>query len=167
VRRRYSAASFRLTPRSFPNGALTLKTCAAALAALLTIGAAMGGCSPSAPAGGGEAGGADEGKFAGLGPEILKWRKDILASDALCKSQAEGEKCQGFEIACKAEREVSAQDQAAGITARVVAAMTWNGFDPKFKHGQSGMRAAEFAKGKAGWARTEHKPVNPGTCADL
>ena len=135
---------------------------AAALAALLSMGAAIGACSPS-----GHSGQAGQDRFAGLDQQEQTWRQDIMAADPLCKSQAEGEKCQGFEVTCKAERTVTAQDQAKGITARVVAAMTWNGFDPKFKHGQSGMRAAEFVKGPAGWTRSEHKPVNPESCADL
>jgi hypothetical protein len=73
----------------------------------------------------------------------------------------------GFDVACKAERVVTTDDAAHGITARVVAAMTWSGFDPNFKHAQSGMGAAEFVKGPSGWTRTDHKPVNPSTCADL
>jgi hypothetical protein len=140
-----------------------LKTLAAALAALMTS-AALGACSPS---GSDSAGGGEQGKFAGIDQQIQQWRKDIMASDALCHSQAEGEKCAGFEVACKAEREVTPADQAAGVTAHVVAAMTWNGFDDKFKHAQSGMRAVEFTKGKTGWTRADHKPVNPSTCADL
>jgi hypothetical protein len=132
----------------------------AALTMILAAG--IGGCSPSGPSAS-----PDQGKFAGLDGELLKWRKDILATDPLCKSQAEGEKCESFEVACKGERALTAADPADGVTARVVAAMSWNGFDPKFKHGQSGMRAAEFAKGKAGWSRSEHKPVNPTSCADL
>jgi hypothetical protein len=141
---------------------MTLKTLAAACAALMTT-AALCACSPSGSA----SGGGEQGKFAGLDQQEVKWRQDILAADPLCKSQAEGEKCQGFEVTCKAERNLTPDDQANGVTARVVAAMTWNGFDPKFKHAQSGMRAAEFAKGKAGWTRSDHKPVNPESCADL
>jgi len=139
-----------------------LKTLAAALAALTTS-VALCACSPSTPAGEG----GEQAKFAGLDQQILAWRKDIMAGDPLCRSQAEGEKCESFEVACKAERSLSAQDQAGGVTARVVAAMSWNGFDPKFRHAQSGMRAAEFARGKAGWMRADHAPVNPQTCADL
>ncbi len=141
-----------------------MTTRAAALAALLFLGAALSACSPSGSAGGGDAG---QSQFAGLDQQETKWRQDIIAADPLCTSQATDEKCQGFEVTCKAQRELTADDQANGVTARVVAAMSWNGFDPKFKHAQSGMRAAEFAKGKAGWTRTDHKPVNPESCADL
>jgi len=138
---------------------------AAALAALMTMPVLMlGACSPSGQSAGG---GADQGKFAGLDGQILSWRQAIMASDPLCKSQAEGEKCEGFEVACKAERTITPDDQAKGITARVVASITWNGFDAKFKHAQNGTRAAEFAKAASGWTRADHKPVNMSTCADL
>jgi hypothetical protein len=135
---------------------------AAALVALLILGGVLGGCNQPAKTGGRAAD-----KFAGLDGEILKWRKEIIAADPLCKSQAEGEKCEGFEVACKAERTVTPDDQAKGVTARVVTAMTWNGFDPKFQHAQSGARTAEFVKGGSGWTRAEHGPVNMGSCADL
>jgi len=138
---------------------------AAALAALMMMPVlTLGACSPSGPSAGGAP---DQGKFAGLDGQILTWRKAIIASDPLCKSQAEGEKCEGFEVACKAERTITADDQAKGITARVVTVITWNGFDAKFKHGQNGSRAVEFAKGPSGWTRTDHAPVNMSTCADL
>jgi hypothetical protein len=123
---------------------------------------ALGGCGQGAkPAGAADAGG----QFAGLDGEILKWRGEVVTSDRLCQNPAE--KCQAFEVACKAERTVTAADQAKGITARVVAAMDWNGWDPKPKQAQAGSEAAEFAKAGAGWTRTPHAPVNMSTCADL
>jgi len=131
---------------------------AAALAALSILAA----CSPPGQ-GSGQAGG----KFAGLDGEILKWRTQILAADPLCKSNVEGQKCDSFEVACKAERTVTPADQAAGITARVVAAITWNGWDPKLKQAQSGSRASEFVKGASGWTRSDHAPVNMSSCADV
>jgi hypothetical protein len=136
---------------------------AAALAALMFPLATLGGCGPA----GQPAGGGDQGKFAGLDGQILNWRKAIIASDPLCTSQAEGEKCEGFEVACKAERTITAEDRARGVTARVVASITWNGFDAKFRHPQNGTRAAEFIRGRAGWSQAEHTPVNMSTCADL
>lgn len=137
---------------------------AAALAALIFPMTILAGCNQATPSAGGAG---DQGKFAGLDGEILTWRKAIIASDPLCKSQAEGEKCEGFEVACKAERTITPDDQAKGITARVVTVITWNGFDAKFKHGQNGSRAVEFAKGPSGWTRNDHAPVNMSTCADL
>src|SRR5204862_3996851 len=131
---------------------------AAALAALFLLAA----CSQQ-----GQSGAAGQDRFAGFDQEILKWRKAILASDPLCQSQAAGEKCESFEVVCKAERTLTPDDAAKGVVARVVAAMTWNGFDAKFRHAQSGVRAAEFAKGKTGWTRTAHAPINMRTCGDL
>jgi len=140
----------------------TLKTrVAATLIVPLMI---MGACSP---AGQSANGGADQGKFAGLDGEILKWRQQIIAEDPLCKSTVADQKCEAFEVACKAERTVTSDDTAKGITARVVVSMTWSGFDPKFSHAQSGSRASEFTRAGSGWTRADHKPVNMTTCADL
>jgi hypothetical protein len=141
-------------------GVSTLKRRAAALAALLIL----GGCGQGGQTGGG---GASADKFAGLDGAILNWRKEIIATDALCKATAEDQKCQSFEVACKAERTVTPADQAKGVTAHVVVMMTWNGFDQKFKHPQSGTLAAEFTKAGAGWSRAPHGPVYMQTCADL
>ena len=131
---------------------------AAALAALLIL----GGCGQA-----GQSGSKAGDKFAGLDAEILKWRTEIIAADPLCKSQVADQKCESFEVACKAERTITPADQAKGISARVVAAMTWSGFDPKFQHAQSGSRTAEFSKTGSGWTRAEHAPVNMTSCADL
>lgn len=131
---------------------------AAAFAALLMLGA----CSPAA-----DKSTAGDGKFVGLDGEILTWRKEILKSDKLCQSQAEGQKCEAFEVACKAERTITPQDTAKGVTAKVVAALTWNGFDLKFKQAQTGTATALFTRTRGAWARAEHTSVNPNTCADL
>lgn len=128
----------------------------AALVALLILGA----CSQADKSAGDD-------KFAGLDSQILTWRQEILKGDKLCQSQAEGQKCEGFEVACKAERTVTPEDQAKGIATRVVAAMNWNGFDPKFKQPQRATATALFTRAKGAWTRTEHAPVNLGSCADL
>jgi hypothetical protein len=131
----------------------------AAVAALLIL----GGCGQA----GQSARQAAPDRFAGLDTEILKWRLQILAADPLCKSQVAAQKCQSFEVACKAERTVTPEDQARGITAHVVTAMTFEGYDPKLRQAQSGARTAEFTKAAAGWTRAEHAPVNTSSCADL
>jgi hypothetical protein len=131
--------------------------CAAAIAALMMLGA----CGQAANKSTGDD------KFAGLDSEILNWRQEILKSDKLCRSQAEGQKCEGFEVLCKAERTITPDDQAKGVTAKVVAALNWNGFDPKFKQPQRATAAALFTRSKGAWARTAHAPVNLSTCADL
>jgi hypothetical protein len=130
----------------------------AVLAALSILGA----CTQS-----GTSGGQAADKFAGLDNEILTWRKQIIAADPLCKATAEDQKCQTFEVACKAQRTVTPADQSKGITARVVTAMTWNGFDPKLKQAQAGSRTSEFTKSASGWTRADHAPVNMSSCADL
>jgi ABC-type amino acid transport substrate-binding protein len=146
----------------------TTLTTRPALAALLILAGALGACSPGGQAaGGGGDAGATPAKFAGLDGEILKWRGEIIAADPLCKQTSTDKKCQGFDVACKAERTVTADDTAKGVVARVVVSMTWTGFDPKFNQAQNGSRAAEFAKGASGWTRTDHKPVNMNTCGDL
>ena len=132
---------------------------AAALAALLILGA----CNPAAT----PIGDPSQAKFAGLDAAELQWRKDILANDKLCKSTVDEQKCAKFEVACKSEREVTAADQAKGVTAHVVAMMTFDGFDPNFKQSQSGTRAAEFTKTTKGWTRAEHGPVYMQSCGDM
>jgi hypothetical protein len=132
---------------------------AAAVAALLILGA----CSQSAAPAGGQ--GTD--KFAGLDGEILRWRQDILAGDPLCRSTVADQKCAKFEVACKAERTVTPAEQAQGVTAHVVTMITWDGFDPKFQHAQSGTKAAEFTKTGKGWTRADHGPVYMQTCGDM
>ncbi len=144
-----------------------MTTRAAVLAALLILGGAVSGCSQGGKTAAAGDTAATPAKFTGLDGEILAWRKEIIAADPLCKSTASDQKCQGFDVGCKAERTVTAEDAAKGITARVVVSMTWTGFDPKFSHAQNGSRAAEFAKAGSGWTRTDHKPVNMTSCADL
>ena len=129
---------------------------AAALAALLMLGA----CGQAEKSVGGD-------KFAGLDKEILTWRQEILKNDKLCQSQVEGQKCAAFEVTCKAERTITSDDQAKGVTAKVVAALNWNGFDQKFKQAQTGQATALFTNTKGAWTRAEHTSVNPSTCADL
>ena len=106
-------------------------------------------------------------KFAGLDKEILTWRQDILKADKLCQSQAEGQKCEGFEVSCKAERTITPDETARGVTAKVVAALNFSGFDQKFQQPQTGQATALFTNTKGAWSRVEHTSVNPNTCADL
>jgi hypothetical protein len=133
-------------------------TRAAALAALLIL----GGCSQAS-----HSGGKASDPYAGLDSEILKWRGEIVRTDPLCQSQVEGQKCEGFEVACKAERKITPDEQAKGVTTKVVAAINWSGFDAKRKQNQLGARAAQFSKAGTVWTRADHAPVNMSTCADL
>ena len=133
-----------------------MKTYAAAAAALILL----AGCSK--PAGGGA-----QDQYAGLDQAILKWHADIVASDPLCKGAPAEQKCQNFAVSCKVEAPLAPADPAQGVTARVISAMTWSGYDQKLKQAQDGAQAVEFAKGPSGWTRAPHKPVNMDTCADL
>lgn len=139
---------------------------AATLAALLIFGTALGGCSPSGSSVTSVAKG-DEGKFAGLDDEILKWRKEIIATDPLCQSKVSDQKCESFEVACKAERTLTPEDQAKGVVGHVVAMVAYNGFDPKFQHAQSGTQVAEFTKTANGWTKIKHAPVYMQNCGDM
>jgi hypothetical protein len=133
--------------------------------AVLSAFSILGACSPASQSGG--EGGGETGKFAGLDTQIHAWRTQILASDPLCRSQVKEQACQNFDVACKAERVVTPPEQAKGVTAHVVAAMTFDGWDPKLKQSQSGSRTSEFTKDATGWSRADHAPVNTSTCADL
>lgn len=139
---------------------------AATLVALLMFSSVAAGCSPSGSSVTSVAKG-DEGKFQGLDDEILKWRKEIIATDPLCQSKVADQKCESFEVACKAERTLTPDEQAKGVVGHVVAMVAYNGFDPKFQHAQSGTQVAEFTKTKDGWTRAKHGPVYMQTCGDM
>jgi hypothetical protein len=125
------------------------------LAALL-----LTACSPGG--GGGDAAKPGEDpKFAGLDAQILQWRGEIDKTDPTCKAGG----CADYEVACKAERTMTAEDTAKGATAKVIAAMTFNAkADPNARPGSA---FAEFTKSPSGWARAAAKPVNLSSCADF
>lgn len=132
-----------------------IKTSGALVLGLLLV----AGCSQQKPATAND-------PFAGLDQAILTWKADISASDASCKPKAAGQKCEMFEVSCKAQRVITADEQAKGVTAKVVADMSWNGFD-KDGAPQSASAAALFEKANGAWTRAKYKPVNPESCADL
>ena len=88
------------------------------------------------------------------------------ASTRLITSVAD-QKCAKFEVACKAERDITPAQQAQGVTAQVVAMITFDGFDTNFKQAQSGAKAAEFTKTAKGWTRADHGPVYMQNCGDM
>ncbi|MDE2487389.1 MAG: hypothetical protein KGO51_08325 [Alphaproteobacteria bacterium] len=104
--------------------------------------------------------------YAGLGDAIKGWKNDLAATQISCKRAPAGEKCDTFEVACKAQRTITPDDQAKGVTAKLVADMTWSGFDDKGAP-QPSTAAALFTKANGAWSRSPTKPVNPDTCADL
>jgi len=104
--------------------------------------------------------------YAGLDRAILAWKADIVAHDPSCRAPPAGQKCEMFEVSCKAQRTISPGERAAGVTARLVADMTWSGFDAK---GAARTAAADalFEKVGGAWRRSAYGPVNPESCADL
>lgn len=104
--------------------------------------------------------------FAGLDQAILAWKGDITAHDKSCQGLAAGQKCEMFEVNCKAQRVITPQEKAAGVTAKLVADMSWSGFDAK---GGSRIASADalFEKANGAWTRAPYGPVSPDTCADL
>jgi hypothetical protein len=118
----------------------------------------LGGCNPSKPDA--------SNPYAGLDDAIRAWKTDISAADATCRRAPAGEKCAAFEVSCKAQRPITAEDQARGVTAKLVADMSWSGFDDKGAP-QPSSAAAQFTRAGGAWTRVETKAVNPETCADL
>lgn len=105
-------------------------------------------------------------RFAGLDAQIAAWRPEIEKSNAAC-AKAEGTGCQDFQVACKAEREITPAEQAKGVTAKLVAAMTFNSQGATPDDLKPGSAFAEFAKAGDAWTRVEAQPVNLQTCADF
>lgn len=99
-------------------------------------------------------------KFAGLDQQLLAWRADLEKTNPVCAA-AKG--CQDYDVACKGERPLTPSDQAKGIAAKVVVAMTFN---PKgAESAKPGSAFAEFTKAGNGWMRTETAAVNLSSCA--
>ncbi|MDO8378816.1 hypothetical protein [Phenylobacterium sp.] len=120
--------------------------------------ALVAACSPKAKS-------AADDQYAGLGDEILAWHKQIQASDKACLSKSDGKGCQGFEVGCKGARELTAIDKAKGVTAKLVVAMSWEGWDPVRSEYRTQSGFSEFTKVDGGWMRNPTGPVNLSTCA--
>jgi hypothetical protein len=105
--------------------------------------------------------------YSGMDKQILAWRTDIEASHSACANKVEGKGCQDFQVMCKAAQEIDAAETAKGVTAQVVAAMTFAGRNTDGSTGKSGSAFAVFSKAKNEWTRTESKPVNMSSCAPL
>ena len=104
--------------------------------------------------------------YAGLNDMVLAWKTELAATDPSCKQAPAGEKCEMFQVSCKAQRTITPDEAKKGVTAKLVADITWSGFDDKGQ-GRPASAAALFTKTGGSWARTPTKPVNPDTCADL
>ena len=119
----------------------------------------LGGCSGQMEDKGGD-------PYAGLDDAIRAWKTDVSAGDPSCRRAPAGQKCEMFEVSCKAQRAITPADQAHGVTAKLVADMSWSGYDEKGAP-QPDSAAALFTKANGAWSRAEAKPVNPESCADL
>lgn len=128
-------------------------------AAILSL-AVLGACSSGGDAA--SSGSGEDPRFAGLDQQILAWRTDIEASNPACATKTDGTGCESFQVTCKAERTITPEEQAKGVTAKLVAAMTFTG---KGVDGKPGSAFAEFAKAGETWTRTETSSVNLSTCA--
>lgn len=119
----------------------------------------LGGCSGQPKTGAGD-------PYAGLDDAIRAWKTEVATADASCRAAPAGSKCDQFEVSCKAQRTITPEDQAKGVSAKLVADMSWSGFDDKGAP-RPASAAALFTKANSAWARSAAKPVNPETCADL
>jgi hypothetical protein len=103
---------------------------------------------------------------AGLDTEILSWRNDLEAHQPLCRKKVDGQGCVSFEVMCKAMQEITPDETSKGVTAQVIAAMTFNGHSNDGAE-KSGSAFAVFSKAGGKWTRVEAMPVNMRTCAPL
>jgi hypothetical protein len=100
-------------------------------------------------------------KFAGFQAELDAWRTAIEAESPVCSVKTDGKGCQDFAVACKRERPVTAEEQARGVTAKLVAAIT---FQSRTAEAKPGSAFAEFARANGAWTRRPTEAVNLTTC---
>lgn len=105
--------------------------------------------------------------YAGLDKEILSWRTAIETDHPACATKVDGKGCTDFQVMCKAAQQITPDETAKGVTAKVVAAMTFAGRQPDGSTGKSGSSFAMFSKTGDAWTRAEAGPVNMSTCAPV
>ena len=103
--------------------------------------------------------------YAGLDAQIQAWRTDLEATHPVCKTKIGDKGCEGFEVTCKGAKPLKPDDAGKGVTARIVAAMTFTARTADGSTGKAGSAFADFTKAGGQWTRSEAKPVNPTTCA--
>lgn len=140
---------------------MTNRIATATLAALMAGAAFLGGCGDQGQSASADGGG----KYAGLDDAIRGWRDDIRATEAACQEKSKDKTCQAFEVSCKGERTIGAQEQAEGVQAKVVVAMQWQGWNAAKGEFQASPEFAEFTKVGDAWRRQEATRVNLSTCA--
>ena len=82
-----------------------------------------------------------------------------------CKFKIDKKGCEAFQVTCKAQQEITTSEAASGITAQIVAAMTFMGRGPDGSSDNPGSSFAVFSKAKGAWTRAETSPVNLSSCA--
>ena len=106
-------------------------------------------------------------RYSGLAPQILAWRTAIEASHPACAIKIEGRGCEAFQVTCKAAQEITTDETANGVSAQLVAAMTFNGRSSDGSSGKPGSAFAIFSKARGSWTRAEAPAVNMTSCAPL
>jgi hypothetical protein len=102
--------------------------------------------------------------YEGLDAAITDWRGEIVKSPACAKAPEGGKGCQAFEVGCKVEAPLTPKDK--GVTAKIVAAMSWSAWNPARGDYDPASGMASFAKTDGRWARRDLPgPVNLSTCA--
>ena len=131
------------------------------LAALAVCGLfLLGACSPAA-----NKAGSDD-PNAGLDAQILDWRTALEATHPACAGKVDGKGCDSFQVTCKAMQEITPDEKAKGITAQIVASMSFNGRGADGA-GRPGSAFALFSKAGGVWTRVESPPINMSTCASM
>jgi hypothetical protein len=127
--------------------------------AILTAALGLAACQ------GGEKGGAQGGDpNAGLDVAIRSWHAELKTNDPQCKGKPDGEQCRAFEVACKGLREVSPEEAAGGMSAKIGAAIGWEAWDSARSEYRPTSATAEFQKVGGEWKRLSTGPVNLSTC---
>lgn len=129
--------------------------------AISVLALGLAACQPGQNSAGGAQGGDP---YAGLDGAIKTWHADIKTTDAQCKDRPEGQQCQAFEVACKGMREITPDETAKGVSAKVAVAMGWEGWDAVRAEFRSASSTAEFQKVGGEWKRLATGPVNLSTC---
>ncbi|HET6970117.1 MAG TPA: hypothetical protein VFH92_03235 [Phenylobacterium sp.] len=122
----------------------------------------LSACSPGTDK---TAAGADP--YAGLQPQIAAWHDAIENNHVACQNKINGKGCESFEVTCKAAQDITPDEKTAGVTAKVIAAMSFSARTPDGSSGKPGSAFATFSKANGSWTRAEAKPVNMSSCAPL
>lgn len=132
------------------------------VAAVASAVLALAACSQ----GGGEQASSSD-PYAGHEALIASWRTDIEASHPVCQRKVSGQGCETFQVTCKAAQTITPEEQAKGVTAKLVAAMTFAARSEDGSAGKPGSAFATLSNTNGQWTRAESGPVNLTTCAPV